>query len=85
MEDALEELTIANATPAGMRSDDPLPVDAAGLDPAMFVGCVITQPAVSPIVEAARRAGCRTSTGTDMFYGQQRVMLEFLTGGARLE
>jgi shikimate dehydrogenase len=69
---------VANATPAGMRDGDPLPADISKLSPSMFVGCVITVPAVSPIVEAARKLGCPTSTGTDMYQALQEPMLDFL-------
>jgi shikimate dehydrogenase len=69
---------IANATPAGMRPEDPLPVDAEQLSPDMFVGCVITAPAVPPLIAAARRKGCTTSTGSDMYAALQRIMLDFL-------
>ncbi|WP_406854342.1 shikimate dehydrogenase [Alsobacter sp. KACC 23698] len=69
---------IANATPAGMRPEDPPPVDLDRLTAAMAVGCVITVPAVSPLVEAARRLGCRTSTGTDMYQALQGAMVDFL-------
>jgi shikimate dehydrogenase len=69
---------VANATPAGMRVADPLPVDVTRLAPATFVGCVITVPAVSPLVEAARRIGCLASTGTDMYNALQGSMIEFL-------
>jgi shikimate dehydrogenase len=69
---------VANATPAGMRDGDPLPVDVAKLSPSTFVGCVITVPVVSPIVEEARKLGCRTSTGTDMYQALQEPMLDFL-------
>jgi shikimate dehydrogenase len=69
---------VANATPAGMKAGDPLPVDVSKLSPATFVGCVITVPAVSPIVEAARSRGCPTSTGTDMYQALQQSMLDFL-------
>ena len=48
----------------------------------MFVGCVITSPAVSPVVEAARRVGCKTSVGRDMYEAQQQLMLDFLLAGA---
>jgi shikimate dehydrogenase len=69
---------VANATPAGMKAGDPLPVDVSKLSPATFVGCVITVPAVSPIVEAARKLGCPTSTGTDMYHALQQSMVDFL-------
>lgn len=74
---------IANATPAGMREGDPLPVDATKLTPEMFVGCVITKPAISPIVAAARGVGCGTSTGTQMYEALQAAMVDFLMAGER--
>jgi shikimate dehydrogenase len=69
---------IANATPLGMKAGDPLPVDVSKLTFGTFVGCVITSPAVSPLIEAARRLGCPTSTGTDMYNALQSSMLDFL-------
>jgi shikimate dehydrogenase len=69
---------VANATPAGMKAGDPLPVDVAKLTPSTFVGCVITVPAVSPLVEAARLIGCPTSTGTEMYNALQSSMVDFL-------
>jgi shikimate dehydrogenase len=69
---------VVNATPAGMKAGDPLPVDVAKLSPSTFVGCVITVPEVSPIVEAARKLGCPTSTGTQMYQALQQSMLDFL-------
>jgi shikimate dehydrogenase len=74
---------IANATPSGMQPGDLSPVDAARLRPEMFVGCVITSPAVSPIVEAARQIGCKTSVGGDMYAAAQQLMLDFLLAGAK--
>jgi shikimate dehydrogenase len=69
---------VANATPAGMRDGDPSPVDISKLSPSTFVGCVITVPAVSSVVEAAQKLGCPTSTGTDMYQALQEPMLDFL-------
>jgi shikimate dehydrogenase len=69
---------VANATPAGMKPGDPLPIDVAKLTPRAFVGCVITAPAVSPLVEAARQLGCATSTGTEMYHALQSTMVDFL-------
>jgi shikimate dehydrogenase len=69
---------VANATPAGMKAGDPLPVDVTKLKPTTFVGCVITVPAISPVIEAARRIGCPTSTGTEMYNALQSSMLDFL-------
>ncbi|MFG1287682.1 shikimate dehydrogenase family protein [Xanthobacter versatilis] len=69
---------VANATPMGMKEGDPLPLDVTRLAPATHVGCVITQPAVSPLIAAARAAGCPTSTGTEMYFALQEKMVDFL-------
>ncbi len=74
---------VANATPLGMKAGDPLPVDVSKLASGTFVGCVITSPAVSPLIEAARRQGCPTSTGTDMYNALQSSMLDFLFADGR--
>jgi shikimate dehydrogenase len=71
---------VANATPAGMRDGDPLPVDVARLAPSTYCGCVITKPEMSPFIAAARKTGCVTATGTDMYRQQESIMLDFLLG-----
>jgi shikimate dehydrogenase len=68
---------ICNATPAGMKDGDPLPFDVTMLTPAMFVACVITVPAVTPVIAAARARGCAASTGIDMYVGAQDTILDF--------
>ena len=75
---------VANASPAGMKPGDPLPVEAEKLAPETFVGCVITVPVVSPLIEAARKRGCRTSTGSDMYQALQSAMVDFLLAGERI-
>lgn len=67
-----------NATPIGMQAGDPLPIDASQFKPQMFVGCVITAPAVPPLIEAARAQGCNTTTGADMFAQVRDLMVNFL-------
>lgn len=69
---------VCNASPMGMKPEDPLPVDVERIAPAAFVGCVITAPAVSPLVAAARKLGCKTSTGADMYHALQETMVDFL-------
>ena len=69
---------VVNATPSGMRAGDPLPVDATRLTPHMFVADVITAPAVTPLLAAARQAGCHTATGGAMFDAVARLMVGFL-------
>ena len=67
-----------NATPMGMQDGDPLPIDASHFSPAMLVGCVVTLPAVPPMIERARATGCQTITGTDMFAQVRALMVGFL-------
>ena len=49
---------VVNATPAGMRPGDALPVLADRLDRRMFVADAVTAPEVTPLLQAAR-AGLR--------------------------
>ncbi|SAK93109.1 shikimate 5-dehydrogenase [Caballeronia fortuita] len=58
---------IVNASPAGMRPGDPLPIDVSRLPPTTVVGDVVTKPPLTPFIEAARARGCTTVTGTQMF------------------
>ena len=69
---------VVNATPAGMAPADPLPLLAETLKPAMTVACVITAPAITPLIAAARAKGCNTVTGTQMFDQVRDLMLRFL-------
>ena len=73
---------IVNASPIGMLSSDPHPIDVMRLKSTMFVGDVITVPEVTPLVEAARQAGCLTSTGVDMYRQVQELMVSFLLAGS---
>jgi shikimate dehydrogenase len=71
---------VANATPAGMTDGDPLPVDVTQLSPSAYCGCVITRPEISPFIAEARKIGCVTATGTDMYQQHQSIMVDFLLG-----
>jgi shikimate dehydrogenase len=73
---------LVNATPRGMASDDPMPVDVSRLTAATFVGDVITVPEVTPLLQAARARGCLTQTGVGMFLGVLGRMAEFFEGPA---
>ena len=67
-----------NATPVGMRENDPNPIDIDAIKQDMFIGCVITAPAIPPLIAAARAKGCNTTTGTDMFVQVRELMVQFL-------
>lgn len=69
---------VVNATPAGMRDADPSPIAVDRLLPAMFVGCVITVPAITPLIAAARAKGCDTMIGADMFARVRDLIVDFL-------
>ncbi len=69
---------VFNATPAGMREGDALPVEAQHLTGEMFVGDVITLPAVTPLLEIARSKGCKTQVGAGMFAAVCERMVDFL-------
>ena len=71
---------VLNATPVGMKETDAFPLQASKLTGAMFVGCVITQPAVTLLIAAARAMGCLSMTGADMFGRVSDLMIAFLVG-----
>jgi shikimate dehydrogenase len=73
---------VLNATPVGMLATDPTPVDVKRLTAQMFVGDVITAPAVTPMLLAARAMGCGTQTGADMFAAVRDLMVAFLLENA---
>lgn len=74
---------VVNATPMGMRRDDPLPFDAGALSPDQFVGDVITEPEMSPLLQAAHARGCRYSTGPQMVAAQATLIADFVTAHIR--
>ncbi len=67
-----------NATPIGMKDGDPHPIDSTKFTAQQFVGCVITAPAVPPMIAVARAKGCNTLTGADMFARVRDLMVQFL-------
>ncbi|HEY5365969.1 MAG TPA: shikimate dehydrogenase, partial [Casimicrobiaceae bacterium] len=68
---------VVNASPAGMRDGDPLPMDVARIAPAAFVGEVVMKQRYTPFLEAARAKGCATQVGIDMLFEQIPAYLEF--------
>jgi shikimate dehydrogenase len=74
---------VVNASPLGMRADDPLPIDVSRLPATTFVGDVVTKPPLTPLIEAARARGCPTVTGTQMFGRVCARMVEFLLDADR--
>jgi shikimate dehydrogenase len=69
---------IVNATPAGMKPGDPLPVDAARIAKNTFVADIITMPVITPLLQAAQAKGCGTQNGVQMFEAQVDFITEYL-------
>lgn len=70
---------VVNATPLGMRPDDPLPLDAARLTAGQIVVDVVPKPEITPLLAAARAHGCRVQPGTAMLDAQMDLMVDFFT------
>ena len=72
---------VVNATPAGMHATDPPTIMVDRLAPSIIAGCVVTLPAETPFIAAARARGCATVTGSDMFERVRDLMVDFLLDG----
>jgi shikimate dehydrogenase len=69
---------VVNATPIGMKKDDPLPMRMDGISPSAFVGEVVMKEEMTPFLKAALAKGCEVQVGTDMLFEQIPAYLEFL-------
>ena len=73
---------IVNATPLGMKDNDPLPFDVSRIAPRTFVGEVVMKQTITPLLAAAQAKGCTVQIGTDMLYEMIPAYLEFFGFGA---
>jgi shikimate dehydrogenase len=78
--DAIRPDVVVNSTPLGMRPGDLMPVREDQLRKEMTVFDLVYTPPVTPLIEAARRTGCTTITGTEMFIGQAREQFYLFFG-----
>src|SRR5438874_709486 len=69
---------VINATPLGMKPDNPMPIDPDRLEPGSTVVDIINSPEPTPLCRAARARGCRTQGGRPMHEGQAVHALRFL-------
>jgi shikimate dehydrogenase len=69
---------IVNATPLGLKEDDPLPFDASLLSPAQIVCDLIYKK--TALLEEAERKGCITLDGSGMLLWQGAAAFELWTG-----
>jgi shikimate dehydrogenase len=68
---------VINASPLGMREDDPLPFDPLELPSTTLVVDVVTKPEMTPLLSLAEKSGHRVHTGTHMHLGQARLAAKF--------
>jgi len=73
---------VVNASPLGMKADDPLPFDVARLTSDIFVAEVVLQTEMTPLLKAAHARGCRYTVGTDMLFEMLPAYIEFFGFGS---
>jgi shikimate dehydrogenase len=67
-----------NATPCGLRPDDPLPFDPTALAEQTIVCDIIMKPRETPLLQAAQARGMRVHHGHHMLDAQIPMYLDFL-------
>lgn len=67
---------LVNASPLGMAGQPPLAFDLSHAPPGSIVYDIVTHPADTPLLQAARAAGLRTIDGLSMLVGQAAVAFE---------
>jgi shikimate dehydrogenase len=72
---------VVNATPLGMKDDDPLPFSIDRISPDAFVGEVVMKSEYTPLLRAAKAKGCAVQVGTDMLFEMIPAYLEFFGFG----
>lgn len=78
---ALQKADIfVDATPLGMKPDDPLSVNPEWLNPSLFVYDLVYNPPETPLLLAAKHRGCRTRNGLGMLLYQGCIAFEIWTG-----
>lgn len=74
---------VVNATPAGMKEGDPLPVALSAIQPGHTVADIIMEPATTRFLASAQEMGARIVPGRHMMNEQLEAMADFFFGGAR--
>jgi shikimate dehydrogenase len=68
---------VVNTTSVGMKPDDPMTIDPARLSPDMAVADIIMTPAMTPLLVAAEKLGCKIGLGRFMLEEQVRRVQDF--------
>ncbi len=71
---------VVHATPTGMAAHPGLPFDAALLHAGLWVADIVYRPLDTPLLQAARAAGCRTLDGGHMAVHQATEAFALITG-----
>jgi shikimate dehydrogenase len=71
---------VINATPMGMSPNDPLPVPAHLLTASIIVGDLVAGHGITPLLQAAQGAGCKTADGRQMVEAGMDLMPNFFLG-----
>jgi len=71
---------IVNATPAGMKPGDPLPIARSAIRPGHTVAEVIMEPATTALLKQAQELGARIVQGRHMMEEQLEAMADFFIG-----
>ena len=69
---------IVNTTSAGLKSDDPLPLDVAALKSATTVVDIIMNPEMTRLLTLAKDRGCRIHLGRHMLDSQFPLLARHL-------
>jgi shikimate 5-dehydrogenase len=78
--DQIKPDVVVNATPLGMQPDTRSPLREDQLNKEMTIFDLVYTPPVTPLIEAARRIGCQTITGTEVFVQQAREQFYIFFG-----
>ena len=77
----MEEAEILiNATPVGMKKDDPLLIKSEWLKKSLLVYDLIYNPSETKLLKAAKKKGCRCCNGLGMLLHQGAKSFEIWTG-----
>jgi shikimate dehydrogenase len=70
--DTIKPDLVVNTTPLGMQPDTRSPLKEDQILPEMTIYDLVYTPPETPLIQAARKKGCKTILGTEMFIHQAR-------------
>ncbi|EXL02218.1 shikimate dehydrogenase family protein [Aquamicrobium defluvii] len=76
---------VVNATPVGLKPDDPYPLDVDRLTAEMTVVDIIMQPRETRLLQRAKAIGCAIQFGQEMMDCQMELLADFLQVRGKVE